>query len=228
MVKIMSLNDCFNYNPKIYFTESKYFGKYFYKAVIEIEKEKIEYGRRHKSSIKNSNISQLGFQLKIEIVNMFKVEDYRTRLEGGRLSFFSNNEKDLDKLCEIYKNRVKEITKPLNEKHINFLNDHKKVLVKSKYFLNKFKFKVHLNPYKMRPIRFGPVAEFLSTIDKESYATNYILNDFLNTYKKKHVGTLGWTIIVYLQNPEDLMMFQLKFNEDIIKIEEAVLLETFI
>jgi hypothetical protein len=46
---------------------------------------------------------------------------------------------------------------------------------------------------------------------------------FFNT--KRGDKSIGWTAAVYLNDAGDLMMFQLRFDEDIMKIEEAVLID---
>ena len=74
----------------------------------------------------------------------------------------------------------------------------------------------------MRTERFRPVAEFLEHFDITRYDVNNILRDFWSPYTHS-INSLGWTVAVYFKDLEDLMMFQLRFTDDIMKIEEIVL-----
>jgi hypothetical protein len=49
------------------------------------------------------------------------------------------------------------------------------------------------------------------------------MHDFFKTNFNNR--RIGWTAAIYLNDPSDLMMFQLRFDDDIMKIEEAVLID---
>jgi hypothetical protein len=75
--------------------------------------------------------------------------------------------------------------------------------------------------YTLRESRYNEVKEYLENIS--DYGLNGTMHDFFNTnFNNKRIG---WTAAVYLNDPSDLMMFQLRFDDDIMKIEEAVLID---
>jgi hypothetical protein len=56
--------------------------------------------------------------------------------------------------------------------------------------------------------------------------TRWAVNKTLRQYFNNIPGYKGYTASIYLNDPEDLMMCQIKFNNEIYYIEEAVLISS--
>ena len=85
----------------------------------------------------------------------------------------------------------------------------------------------------LMPLPFASCSSLLMSFSKSfslqylenisDYGLNGIMYEFFNTeYNTKRIG---WTAAIYLNDPSDLMMFQLRFDDDIMKIEEAILID---
>jgi hypothetical protein len=97
------------------------------------------------------------------------------------------------------------------------------VLVRKSLFEGKYKFKIYFkSDWKEKAERYPKIKEWVDSLQCD-YKLNNILEGFFNT--KRPIRNLGYTIAVYLNDPGDLMMCQLRFNDSILKVEEAVLLE---
>jgi hypothetical protein len=148
---------------------------------------------------------------------------HRLRAEGKHLSVFSNDVTDLNSLMDQLSLNFHEIQMPINSKHSDILDRHRAVVVRNSLFDKKFKFKVYMKPeYKLREIRYNDVKEYLENI--KDYGLNHAMDRFFNSNMRTR--GIGWTAAIYLNDPADLMMFQLRFNNDIQKIEEAVLISS--
>jgi hypothetical protein len=75
--------------------------------------------------------------------------------------------------------------------------------------------------YTLRESRYNEVRDYLENIS--DYGLNGTMHDFFKTNFNNR--RIGWTAAIYLNDPSDLMMFQLRFDDDIMKIEEAVLID---
>ncbi len=213
---------------KVKYTQRMYYKKYIYKLIFEVDKAKLI-----KSTAKTyyytkyasyTNRKQLVDDLLKQIAKYAKNDDCRIRSESVRVSFFTNDIKDVESLILNMHNRLIEIERPVNDNHVEILDNFRKVVVRSSLFEQEYKFKIYLRyDFKMREIRYQPVQQFLENLDGK-WGVNSTLRRFFNTTMTgRH---LGYTAAVYLDNAEDLMMFQLRFNEDILKIEEAMLLSS--
>jgi hypothetical protein len=74
----------------------------------------------------------------------------------------------------------------------------------------------------MRETRYLEIKEFADSLEAGSWDANYWMKRFWHTHSSSN--RIGYTIALYLKDSSDLMMFQLRFNDQIEKIEEAVLL----
>jgi hypothetical protein len=111
---------------------------------------------------------------------------------------------------------------PVNNNHTEVLTNHRSVVVRNSLFDKKYKFKIYMKPYyELREARYNNIKEYLENIS--DYGLNSGMYQFFNTgFSARRIG---WTAAVYLNDPSDLMMFQLKFDDYIMKIEEAILID---
>lgn len=214
---------------KINFIQRKWYGRYIFKAVVEVDKTKLKINDRSSNSNLywnwNKNHYSNGASLLAitcnEIDDLLGKGNHRLRSEGLTVSVFTNDENNIRLLSEHYGARLKSIDKPVSDEHVAVIEKHKKVVVRKTLFENQYRFKVYLKyNWDQRIGRYHEVQEFLKNY--ENYSVNSALKQFF--YTEKNARNLGQTVAVYFSNPEDLMMFQLKFNNDILKIEESVLL----
>lgn len=211
---------------KLKYTKKMYYKKYIFKMVFEIDKSKLVrstvkqnyfYARFHAYSNRVELVAELLAQLDKHV----KSSDYRVRTESIRISLFTSDFDDVLALTSNLGHRLVEFERPYNNNHVEILDNFRKVVVRNSFFERDYKFKIYLKyDYKMRESRYSDVQNFLQNLDSK-WAVNSILDKFFNT--KVTTRRLGYTAAVYLNNPEDLMMFQLRFNDDISKIEEAIL-----
>lgn len=211
-------------NCRIRYTEKMYYQKYIYKLKFEIDKSQLiksKYSGRYYYSIEYSNkkklIDELIDSLKKNITN----HDYKIRRETFGIGLFTNNLKDIIQLINNPSRKLIEITRPLNDKHVDVIDTYRKAIVRKTLFNKEFKFKVYLkHDRELFENGYRPIRKFLEeSIDK--WNVNRIL---LLVFSGRN--RYGYTKAVYLNSAEDLMMFQLKFNNYIYKIEEAILLSS--
>lgn len=211
---------------EVKYIQKKYYNRYLYKLLLKLDKSKLikqETKRWHNSSYLNySNRFQLVNEIVADIKAHIVDDDYRIRAENITVSVFTNSEENITKLINEMSLRVTELYRPLNTAHIDLIENHKKVLVRNSLFEQQYKFKVYLKPsWEQREKRFKDFKDWLveSNLD---YGINSALNQYFNT--NRSMRGIGYTTAVYFNDPQDLMMFQLKFHDKILKIEEAVLL----
>lgn len=211
---------------KVKYIKKMYYSKYIYKLTLEIDKAKlIKTNNMAWRNIRHASYSNR-FQLVNELVNelkpVIKDDNYRIRAENCKVSFFTNNVDDVNSVILKFPGGVTELEKPMNTNHAEIIDKFRKVVVRQTLFDKKYKFKVYLRyGFDLRENRYKDVQEFLQNLDS-NWGINHTLDRFFNT--KASTRHVGYTAAVYLNNTEDLMMFQLRFNNDINKIEEAILL----
>jgi hypothetical protein len=203
-----------------------YYKKYIYKLIFEVDRAKLIkstskqnyfYSKYHSYSNRMQVISELLKRIDQHVTS----DDYRLRAENVRVSLFTSDINDVVSLITNMPDRLVEFERPYNDNHIEIMDNFRKVVVRNSLFEKEFKFKIYLKyDFKMRETRYAGVQNFLESLDSK-WSVNSTLNRFFNTAMTgRHIG---YTAAVYLTSAEDLMMFQLRFNEDIVKIEEAVL-----
>lgn len=211
---------------KLKYTQKMYYKKYIYKLIFEVDRSKLVkstskqnyfYSKYHSYTNRMQVINDLLKQIDQNV----KSDDYRLRAENVRISLFTSSLDDVTSLVANLGHRLVEFERPYNDNHIQIMDNFRKVVVRNSLFEKEFKFKIYLKcDYRRRETRYADVQYFLENLDSK-WTVNSTLNRFFNTAMTgRH---LGWTAAVYLTSAEDLMMFQLRFNDDIAKIEEAVL-----
>lgn len=217
---------------KVKYIQKMYYGKYVYKLSFEIDKNKLIKNQNQKPNYYSwssnryttyTNKINLVSDLLIKIKGLITDDDYRLRAEGFGIGVFTNNENDIKSLLTKLSTRVVEFYQPLNDKHIDLIDKHRKVIVRNSLFEKDFKFKIYMKyDYKMRDTRYIEVKEFADSLANGTWDANYGMKRFWHTISSSN--RIGYTVALYLKDPADLMMFQLRFNDSIEKIEEAVLL----
>lgn len=213
---------------KINFIQRKWYDRYIFKVVVEVDRSELEVSKRTSSNLfwqwnrsHYSNSASLLAVMRSDISQMLALGDYRMRSEGITVSVFTNEEYHVRELVKHYGSRIKTVDKPISDEHVAVIENHKKVVVRKTLFENRFRFKIYLKyDWDQRTDRYQAVQDFLESF--ENYSVNSSLKHFF--YSDISPRRIGSTVAVYFSDPEDLMMFQLKFNNDILKIEEAVLL----
>ncbi len=217
---------------KVKYIQKMYYGKYIYKLAFEVDKTKLVKNQNQKTSYYSwASIKYTSYINKValmsDLINKIKEsmtdDEYRLRAEGFGVGVFTNNENDIKSLLTTLSTRVVEFYQPLNDKHIDIIDKHRKVIVRNSLFEKDFKFKIYMKyDYKMRETRYLEVKEFTDSLENGSWDANYGMKRFWHTHSSSN--RIGYTVALYLKDPSDLMMFQLRFNDSIEKIEEAVLL----
>jgi hypothetical protein len=238
MDKIMNFDEVklpVNKTPK--FVGKKFYDRYFCKLVLRIDESKLKKAKFEGSSNNAwgsyssswsryrsfDNRSTLLGSLVKDIKKILTNDDYRLRAEGKHISVFTNDVTDLNALMDKLPLHFNQIEMPINSNHSTVLDRHRAVVVRTSLFDKKYKFKIYMKPhFELRENRYNDVKLFLETIT--DYGLNGTMHSFFNTNIRTR--SLGWTAAVYLNDPGDLMMFQLRFNNDIQKIEEAVLISS--
>jgi hypothetical protein len=206
----------------------KFYGKYYCKLVLKIDpllikKTNISTGHLRWSRMgAYTNRFELLDKLVKEVKQLILNDDYRLRAEGKNISIFTNDVNDLNLIIERLPVNFCELYMPINNNHTEVLNNHRSVVVRNSLFDKKYKFKIYMKPYyELREARYSNVKEYLENVS--DYGLNSGMYQFFNTgFSSRRIG---WTAAVYLNDPSDLMMFQLRFDDYIMKIEEAVLID---
>jgi len=206
----------------------KFYGKYYCKLVLKldpllIKKTNVSTGhvRWARMGMYSNRFELLGKLVK-EVKTLMLNDDHRFRSEGKNISIFTNDVSDLNSIIEKMPTNFCELYMPINNNHTEVLSNHRSVVVRNSLFDKKYKFKIYMrSDYKLRESRYKDVRLYLENVN--DYGLNNTMHDFFNTeYNSRRIG---WTAAVYLNDPSDLMMFQLRFDDDITKIEEAVLID---
>ena len=206
----------------------KFYGKYYCKLVLKIDSALIKQSRvsigtmRWSRAGSFSNRGELLNKLVKQVKSFITNDDYRLRAEGKNISIFTNDVNDLNSIIEKMPVNFCELYMPVNNNHTEVLSNHRPVVDRNSLFDKKYKFKIYMKPYyELREARYSHIKEYLENIS--DYGLNSALYQFFNTNFSSR--RIGWTAAVYLNDASDLMMFQLRFDDDIMKIEEAILID---
>lgn len=221
---------------KVKFIQKQYYKKYFFKLLLQIDTSTVPPNapfisksywvpayERHRNSYEiRRRQTSLANKIKALLVN----HDAKFRSEHTDIAVFFNDEEILKILVDNLEDRIIELHRPLNEAHKDVLDQSRRIRVRKTLFEDRFKFKVYLtNSWKIREQRYIDFKEWLMDMGDVSgnrWATNSTLTRMFDS--RYTMRSMGYTAAIYLNDPEDLMMCQLKFNDQIQYIEEAVLL----
>lgn len=210
---------------RVKYIEKMYYQKYIYKLRFEIDRSQLvrsKHSGRYYSWVEYANKRSLINQLSKSINNQLKDYDYKIRTESFGLGVFTSDSNVVASLITNPPGKLLELIRPLNDKHIDIIDNHRKVVVRKTLFNKEFKFKVYLKyNQEMVENRYLPFKEFLSESVQQWSVNKELVRLFSDDMRKFRYG---YTRAVYLNSSEDLMMFQLKFNDYISKVEEVILL----
>jgi hypothetical protein len=213
---------------KQYSIERKYYKKYFYKIVLKVDDSKIKPGvPRIYHPYGFSAMYNLRQELIKEIANLpIQDADCKIRSESRCVSVFTNDTKFIELLFNDLSHRIIEYHRPVSEEHISVVDQNRRIRVRKRLFENEFKYKVYFcQDWKYRQDAYSEVKQWLNGLEN-STGKRWSVNNTLRQYFNATPGYKGYTAAVYLNEPEDLMMCQMRFHSEIEYIEEAVLISS--
>ena len=208
--------------------ERKYYKKYFYKIVLKVDESKLKPGApRIYRSWGYSELYTLRQELLNEIVNLpLQDADCKIRSEYRFISVFTNDVKFIELLFSDLGHRIIEYHRPVNENHREVMDQNRRIRVRKQLFENQFKYKVYFSQdWKYRTDAYADIKLWLDSIENIN-ETRWAVNKTLQQYFNSQRGYKGYTVAVYLNEPEDLMMCQVRFHNEIEYIEEAILVSS--
>jgi hypothetical protein len=226
MVLIMNLSI-----PKFvkqYSIERKYYKKYFYKIVLEVDMSKIKPGvPRIYHPYGFSALFTARQELLKEITNLpIQDADCKIRSESRCVSVFTNDTNFIELLFKDLSHRIVEYHRPVSEEHISVVDQNRRIRVRKRLFENEFKYKVYFSiDWRLRQDAYSEVKQWLNGLENTN-GTRWAVNNTLRQYFNATPGYKGYTAAVYLNEAEDLMMCQMRFHNEIEYIEEAVLISS--
>jgi hypothetical protein len=212
---------------KQYFIEKKYYKKYFYKICLKVDESLIKpkatfFSYRTQFAVHDAQKSLLREIAGLPVADA----ECRIRSEGRSISVFTNDLGFIEQIFDKLSHRVEEFHSPINDEHQKVLDQNIRIRVRKRLFENSFRYKVYLiNRWQLTSDSFRDVKEWLEgieNVDNSRWAVNKSLQRNFNESKFFR----GYTPAMYLNEPEDLMMCQMRFHSDIQYIEEAVLISS--
>jgi len=207
--------------------ERKYYKKYFYKIVLKVDDNVV------KTSVPKM-YHAFGFSaLYAARTNLVKeiaalpIQDADCKIcsESRWVSVFTNDTALIELLFRDLSYRITEYHSPISDAHKSAVDQNRRIRVRKRLFENSFKYKVYFTQdWKHRTDRYLDVKNWLTGL--ENNGARWAVNKTLQQYFNNIPGYKGYTAAVYLNDPEDLMMCQIRFSNEIYYIEEAVLISS--
>ena len=213
---------------KQYSIERKYYKKYFYKIVLKIDENKLKPGvPRISHPWGFSAMYSLRQELIKEIADLpIQDADCKIRSESRLVSVFTNDIKFIELIFQNLGHRISEYHSPVSENHKEVVDQNRRIRVRKRLFENEFKYKVYFTQdWKHRADKYSEVKHWLAGLENTNF-TRWSVNKTLRQYFNSIPGYKGYTAAIYLNDPEDLMMCQMRFHSEIEYIEEAVLISS--
>jgi hypothetical protein len=211
---------------KQYSIERKYYKKYFYKIVLKIDENKLKPGvPRIYHPWGFTAMYTLRQELIKEIADLpIQDADCKIRSESRLVSVFTNDIKFIELIFQNLGHRISEYHSPVSENHKEIVDQNRRIRVRKRLFENEFKYKVYFTQdWKHRADKYSEVKHWLAGLENINF-TRWAVNKTLRQYFNNISGHKGYTAAIYLNDPEDLMMCQMRFHNEIEYIEEAVLI----
>lgn len=199
--------------------EKKYYKKYFYKIVIKVVDSAKRPGFRELYDARQNLIKQIA---------ELPIEDAECKIRGETkwLSVFTNDSKFIELLFTNFYHQIVEYHRPINDQHKSVIDESRRIRVRKQLFETQFKFKVYFTQdLKDGVDRYVDVNKWVNSLDNVN-GDRWAVNSTLRQYFGGRWWHPGYTAAIYLNDPEDLMMCQLRFHKEIHYIEEAVLLSS--
>lgn len=213
---------------KQYSIERKYYKKYFYKIVLRIDESKLKPGVPRIYHPFGFTAMYMARQELIKEVAALPIQDAdcKIRSENRLVSVFTNDVKFIELLFKDLSHRIVEYHRPVSDNHKDVVDQNRRIRVRQRLFENNFKYKVYFNQdWKLRTDRYIDVKNWLDGIENTG-GIRWAVNKTLRQYFDSIPGYKGYTAAIYLNEPEDLMMCQMRFHSEIQYIEEAVLISS--
>jgi hypothetical protein len=226
MVLIMNLS--IPKSVKQYSIERKYYKKYFYKIVLKIDESKLKPGVPRIYHPFGFTAMYTARQELIKEIAALPITDAdcKIRSENRCVSVFTNDVKFIELLFKDLSHRIIEYHRPVSEEHKEVVDQNRRIRVRKRLFENEFKYKVYFSQdWRLRNDKYSDIKLWLDGLENTNY-TRWAVNKTLRQYFNGIPGYKGYTAAVYLNDPEDLMMCQVRFHNEIEYIEEAVLISS--
>ena len=208
--------------------ERKYYKKYFYKIVLKVDDSKLKVGMPRIYHPWGFTAMYSARQDLIKEIAALPIQDAdcKIRSESRWVSVFTNDTKFIELLFKDLSHRIIEYHRPVSDNHKEVVDQNRRIRVRQRLFENQFKYKVYFNQdWKSRNDGYKDVKLWLDGLE-DSSGTRWAVNKTLHQYFNGTPGYKGYTAAVYLNDPEDLMMCQMRFHSEIDYIEEAVLISS--
>lgn len=208
--------------------EKKYYKKYFYKIVLAVDDSKIKPGvPRIYHPYGFSALYAARQDLLKQITNLpIDDADCKIRSESRWVSVFTNDTDFIELLFKDLGHLIDEYHRPVSDIHKSVVDQSRRIRVRKRLFENAFKYKVYFSQdWRHRTDSYSDIKNWLYGLDNIN-SVRWAVNKTLNQYFDGTPGYKGYTAAVYLNDPEDLMMCQIRFHNEIQYIEEAVLISS--
>jgi hypothetical protein len=208
--------------------ERKYYRKYFYKIVLKVDDNVVKASVPRMYHPWGFSALYAARQTVIKEITALPIQDpdCKIRSESRFVSVFTNDTNFIELIFQNLTQRITEYHRPVSDVHKDVVDENRRIRVRKRLFENNFKYKVYFSQdWKYRQDGYGDVKRWLDGLedsDGKRWAVNKTLRQYFNNTK----GYKGYTAAIYLNSPEDLMMCQIRFNNEIQYIEEAVLISS--
>ena len=208
--------------------ERKYYKKYFYKIVLKVDDNVVKTSVPKMYHAFGFSALYAARQNLVKEIAALPIQDAdcKIRSESRWVSVFTNDTKFIELLFKDLGHRITEYHSPVSEVHKEIVDQNRRIRVKKRLFENEFKYKVYFSQdWKYRENKYIDVKNWLVGL-KNSDGARWAVNKTLQQYFNNIPGYKGYTAAIYLNDPEDLMMCQIRFSNEIYYIEEAVLISS--
>jgi len=208
--------------------ERKYYKKYFYKIVLKVDESDIKPGvPRISRPYGFTALYAARLDLLKEITALpIQDADCKIRSESKWVSVFTNDTEFIELLFRDLGHRIAEYHRPVSDEHKDVIDQNRRIRVRKRLFENDFKYKVYFTQdWKYRTDGYVDVKNWLYALDNIN-GVRWEVNKTLRQYFDSIPGYKGYTAAIYLNEPEDLMVCQMRFHSEIQYIEEAVLIDS--
>lgn len=212
---------------KQFFIEKKYYKQYFFKICLRIDEALVKPKSTYYNHQSRFILHDAQQSLLKEIANL-PVENAlcRIRTEGRHVSVFTNDLEFIGEIFDKLSHRVEEFHLPVNDEHQKVLEQNIRVRVRKRLFENAFRYKVYfVNHWRISTDSYRDVKDWLEGIENTEQS-RWAVNKSLQRHFDQSRFFRGYTAALYLNEPEDLMVCQMRFHNEINYIEEAVLISS--
>lgn len=208
--------------------ERKYYKKYFYKIVLKVDDDVVKTSVPKMYHAFGFSALYAARQNLVKEIAALPIQDAdcKIRSESRWVSVFTNDTALIELLFQKLNYRITEYHSPISDAHKAVVDQNRRIRVRKRLFENQFKYKVYFSQdWKYRENKYIDVKNWLAGLENLE-GTRWAVNKTLQQHFSDMPGYKGYTAAIYLNDPEDLMMCQIRFNNEIYYIEEAVLISS--